>query len=56
MLEEQLENIRNLFDKIDEKKGIGNNLFLSISQLTPMVNVDLVVKSKDKKNFTFMER
>lgn len=41
--------IKYWFESIDASKGIGQDLFLQISQLTPMINVDLVVKSKNMK-------
>tara|TARA_Y100000991_G_C21894384_1_gene315216 strand:+ start:301 stop:810 length:510 start_codon:yes stop_codon:yes gene_type:complete len=40
--------IRYWFESIDATKGIGEDLFLSISQLTPMLNVDLLIRSQDK--------
>lgn len=40
--------VRRWFDKIDARKGIGQDLFLAISQMTPSVNVDLVIKSQEE--------
>lgn len=45
--------VRRWFDKIDAKKGIGEDLYLAISQMTPSVNVDLVIKSTNK-NLTLL--
>ncbi len=42
--------VRHWFDKIDAKKGIGKELFLAISQMTPSLNVDLIIKSPDSKS------
>ena len=39
--------VREWFDQIDAQKGIGQELFLAISQMTPSVNVDLIIKSHD---------
>jgi len=44
---EKIEIINNWFNSVDAKKGIGEDLFLSISQLTPMVNVDILIKNKN---------
>lgn len=41
--------VRKWFDEIDAAKGIGEELYLAISQLTPSINVDLIVKSDDGK-------
>ena len=49
MLKHNVENlkfVRDWFSNIDATKGIGEDLFLSISQLTPIINVDLFVKNK----------
>jgi ADP-ribose pyrophosphatase YjhB (NUDIX family) len=43
---ENLKFVRDWFSNIDATKGIGEDLFLSISQLTPIINVDLFVKNK----------
>ena len=40
--------VRRWFDKIEARNGIGQDLFLAISQLTPSVNVDLIIKSADE--------
>jgi len=44
-----LDLVRKWFDEIDAAKGIGEELYLAISQLTPSINVDLIVKSDDGK-------
>jgi ADP-ribose pyrophosphatase YjhB (NUDIX family) len=49
MKNSDLNLIKNWFGDIDATKGIGQDLFLQISQLTPMMNVDLIIKSKDMK-------
>ena len=41
--------VRKWFDEIDASNGIGEELYLAISQLTPSINVDLIVKSDDRK-------
>ena len=41
----KLDIIKNWFNSIDAKKGIGEELFLSISQLTPIINVDILIKN-----------
>lgn len=41
--------VRKWFDQIDAVNGIGEELYLAISQLTPSINVDLIVKSDDGK-------
>ena len=41
--------VRKWFDEIDAANGIGEELYLAISQLTPSINVDLIVKSDDGK-------
>ena len=41
--------VRKWFDQIDAANGIGEELYLAISQLTPSINVDLIVKSDDGK-------
>lgn len=41
--------IRKWFDEIDAANGIGEELYLAISQLTPSINVDLIVKSDNGK-------
>lgn len=43
---ENLKFVRDWFNNIDATKGIGEDLFLSISQLTPIINVDLFIKNK----------
>lgn len=40
--------MRKWFDEIDATNGIGEELYLAISQLTPSINVDLVVKSDNR--------
>ena len=45
-----VEQVRRWFDKIDARDGIGQELFLAISQMTPSVNVDLIVKSPDDRS------
>lgn len=45
-----LGKVREFFDEIDAKNGIGEELYLAISQLTPSVNVDLIIKSPDLKS------
>ena len=40
-----LKFVRDWFSDIDAKNGIGEDLFLSISQLTPIINVDLFIKN-----------
>ena len=39
--------IRQWFDNIDAREGIGQDLFLAISQMTPSLNVDLIIRSPD---------
>jgi ADP-ribose pyrophosphatase YjhB (NUDIX family) len=39
--------VRSWFDEIDAANGIGEDLYLAISQLTPSINVDLIIKSDD---------
>ena len=34
---------------IDSKKGLPEELFLFISRLTPMVNVDLIIKDENER-------
>tara|TARA_Y100000991_G_scaffold159941_1_gene122173 strand:- start:341 stop:844 length:504 start_codon:yes stop_codon:yes gene_type:complete len=41
----KLDIVKNWFNSIDAKKGIGEELFLSISQLTPIINVDILIKN-----------
>ena len=41
--------VRKWFDEIDAANGIGEELYLAISQLTPSINVDLIVKSDNGK-------
>ena len=40
--------VRSWFDEIDAANGIGEDLYLAISQLTPSINVDLIIKSDDR--------
>lgn len=40
--------VRAWFDEIDATNGIGEDLYLAISQLTPSINVDLIIKSDDR--------
>ena len=42
--------IRRWFDAIDAKNGIGEELFLAVSQLVPSVNVELLIRSDDRKS------
>ena len=42
----ELKYVNNLFKNIEARKGIGENLFLSISQLTPIINVDIILERK----------
>ena len=48
--ENELSKIRNLFNQLDASKGIGESLFLSISQLTPIVNVDLILRNSENNS------
>ena len=45
--------VRKWFDEINASNGIGEELYLAISQLTPSINVDLIVKSNDGKKPCF---
>jgi ADP-ribose pyrophosphatase YjhB (NUDIX family) len=38
------------FDAIDAKNGLGEDLFLAVSQLVPSLNVELLIKSDDRKS------
>lgn len=42
--------LRKWFDGVDAKNGIGEDLFLAVSQLVPCLNVELLVKSIDRKS------
>ena len=40
--------VRRWFDAVDAKNGIGEELYLAVSQLVPSVNVELLIRSEDR--------
>lgn len=45
-----LQLLRRWFDEVDARNGIGEELFLAVSQLVPTLNVELLIKSVDRKS------
>ena len=37
------------------KKGLPEKIFLFLSRISPMINVDLLIKNKKKTNLTCLE-
>lgn len=45
-----LDLLRRWFDAVDAKNGIGEELYLAVSQLVPSANVELLIRSADRKS------
>ena len=43
--------VRRWFDAVDAKNGIGEELYLAVSQLVPSANVELLIRSEDRTSY-----
>lgn len=56
-----MKSLDKLINKIEKKienpsKGLPEDIFRFISRITPLINVDLLIQNKKKRNFTNLEK